>query len=245
MTQNKHKANVDANEIAKFSQMAGDWWDLNGSFKLIHRLNPTRLAYVQQQALAQGIGSLVGKKVLDLGCGAGILAHALALQGAVVTGIDMAEQALEAGKAHAQPFNLSNLNYELITAEDFAQQHAGTFDVVCCMEMVEHVPDYSSILAAAAKILKPQGLLVMSTINRTWQAQLQIIEAVENYLKWLPRGTHEYQKFIKPAELITAANKFGLEAVDATGYKYNLFTQKFFLSDNLDVNYLVSFVKRA
>lgn len=245
MKQQKSTPNVDSQEIAKFSAMAGDWWDLQGSFKLIHKLNPVRLYYVQQQVKIAALGSLVGKRVLDLGCGAGILAEALALNYAMVTGIDMAEQALEAGKEHAKIQQINNLEYLCISAEDLVDQRKEYFDVICCMEMVEHVPDYRSIIQASSKMLKPNGLLIMSTINRTWQAQLQIIEAVENYLGWLPRGTHELQKFIKPFELINAAQAYNLEVLDITGYKYNLFLDIFYLDANVDVNYLVTFRKAS
>lgn len=235
--------NVDADEIAKFANMAASWWDPNGSFKLIHKLNPLRTDYVLQQVQRLGLNHLVGKSVLDLGCGAGILSESLALAGAKVTGLDMAEPAIQAGRVHAQASGL-NISYLCQTAEELAATGV-KFDVVCCMEMIEHVPDYQSILHSCAKLLKPHGLLIMSTINRTLKSQLEIIELVENYFKWLPAGTHEYQKFIRPVELIDKAAAEGLTCVDLTGYTYNPVFDSFSLCPDVDVNYLVSFVKQS
>ncbi|RIY31172.1 hypothetical protein CKF54_07320 [Psittacicella hinzii] len=240
----ENKINVDQKEIAKFADMAQDWWSLNGSFKLIHKLNPLRLQYVQQQAIKYNIGALANLPVLDLGCGAGILAEAMARQGAQVLGIDMAAEALEAGRQHAQEHQVHNVAYRCVTAEQLAKELPEHFPLICCMEMIEHVPDYASIVSSIAKMLQPGGLAVMSTINRTWQAQVQIIEVVENYLKWLPRGTHEYQKFIKPAELVAVAAKCGLEVLEIVGYKYNLFRDSFSLTKNVEVNYLITLRKK-
>ncbi|RIY33839.1 bifunctional 2-polyprenyl-6-hydroxyphenol methylase/3-demethylubiquinol 3-O-methyltransferase UbiG [Psittacicella gerlachiana] len=244
MMKQNNLENVDQAEIEKFSNMAQDWWSPEGSFKLIHKLNPLRLQYVMQQALKQQIGALAYQPILDLGCGAGILAESLAFAGAKVLGIDMSEQALEAGRIHAKNKNLTNLEYRCVTAEQLARELPEYFSIICCMEMVEHVPNYSSIVASIATMLQPGGIAVMSTINRTWQAQVQIIEAVENYLQWLPRGTHEFQKFIKPSELVKVANSHGLEVLDIVGYKYNIFKDQFYLDSDVSVNYLITFKKK-
>lgn len=239
--------NVDTQEISNFADMVATWWDKeHGSFRFIHKLNPLRTQYVVQQcSQLPHIKYLAGKRVLDLGCGAGILSESLAREGAFVTGLDMTEVAIKAAQSHAQHQGYTNIQYQYLAAETLATQQPEYFDVICCMEMVEHVPDYSSILQAAHTMLKPQGLLVMSTINRTAKAQLEIIEAAENYLQCLPRGTHQFHKFITPGELIATARKLGFKVVDVSGYKYHFGTDSFYLDKDPEVNYLISFVKIA
>lgn len=239
--------NYDQHEIAKFSEMSKTWWDPNGSFKLIHKLNPLRTDFaIDQFVNLSKTNSIVGCKILDLGCGAGILSEALAHAGAIVTGVDMSADALEAGRLHWEQ-NPANRNLSLTylhqTVEQLATQQPESFDLIVCMEMVEHVPNYQSILDACAQLLKPNGVLVMSTINRTLAAKLQIIIAVEYLFKWLPHGTHEYHKFITPWELRVAGEKAGLTLKNLTGYKYNPLTDCFKLSDKVDVNYFATFQK--
>lgn len=236
-------ANVDPSEIAKFSAMAATWWDLSGSFRLIHKVNPLRTDYIKRMFLRHTEKkSLQGVKAIDVGCGAGILTEALAQQGALMTGLDMSYEALQAGKLHAQQGGL-NINYVQQAVEEFAAQHEGEFELVTCMEMLEHVPDVDSVLSALCRMLRPGGVLVLSTINQTAMAQLQMIEVVENWMQWLPRGTHLYHKFIKPAQLVVTAQNLGLECVDVVGYKLNPFTQNFYLDRNVNVNYMIAFHK--
>ncbi len=226
--------NVDAAEIEKFSALASRWWDTESEFKTLHDINPLRVDYIDQQC--QGLS---GKKVVDIGCGGGILSEALAARGAQVTGIDMAEQSLEVARLHLHESGLQ-VDYQLITAEQFAARHGAEFDVVCCLEMLEHVPDPDSIIAAAAKLLKPDGVLVLSTLNRNPKSFMLAIVGAEYVMKMLPRGTHEYQKFLKPSELAQAARKAGLEVVDITGMSYNPFSKHYSLGEDIDVNYLMT-----
>ncbi len=227
-------ANVDAAEIEKFSALASRWWDSESEFKTLHDINPLRIDYIDRQC-----GGLAGKKVLDIGCGGGILSEALAAKGASVTGIDMAEQSLDVAKLHLHESGLQ-IDYQLITAEQFAEQHGAKFDVVCCLEMLEHVPDPDSIIAAAAKLLKPDGTLVLSTLNRNPKSFLLAIVGAEYVMKMLPRGTHEYQKFLKPSELAQASRNAGLEVVDITGLSYNPISRNYSLGSDIDVNYLMT-----
>ena len=226
--------NVDAAEIDKFQALASRWWDPASEFAPLHEINPLRVAYIERHA-----GPLAGKTVLDIGCGGGILAEALAGRGARVTGIDMAEMSLEVARMHLLESDLE-IDYQLVTAEEFAARHAGEFDLVTCLEMLEHVPDPASIVAAAARTLKPGGKLLLSTLNRNPKAFALAIVGAEYLLRLLPRGTHEYRKFIKPSELVAALRAVGMRPLDVTGMTYNPLTRRYALSDDIDVNYLMT-----
>jgi len=229
-----YEANVDAAEIDKFQALASRWWDPESEFRPLHEINPLRVAYIERQA-----GPLKGKRILDIGCGGGILAEALASRGAHVTGIDMAEMSLEVARMHLAESAL-DIDYQLITAEEFAAGHAAEFDLVTCLEMLEHVPDPESIVAAAAQALKPGGRLVMSTLNRNPKSFALAILGAEYLLRLLPRGTHEYRKFIKPSELAAALRGAGMRPVDVTGMAYNPLTRRYALARDIDVNYLMT-----
>ena len=230
----QNHANVDAAEIEKFNNLAARWWDKEGEFKPLHQINPLRLNYV----LAKTEG-LFGKKVLDVGCGGGILAESMAFEGAQVTGIDMGADALVVAKLHAKEAQ-ATLDYVLTTAEDHAQSHAKHYDVITCMEMLEHVPDPASIIRACAKMVKPGGQVFFSTLNRNMKSWALAILAAENILKLVPRGTHEHTKFIRPSELIRMANEAKLQDLHITGLHYNPVTDHYSLSArNVDVNYIL------
>ena len=226
--------NVDAAEIEKFSALASRWWDTQSEFKTLHDINPIRVDYINQQC-----GGLTGKKVLDIGCGGGILSEAMAAKNADVTGIDMAEQSLDVAKMHLHESGLT-VDYQMITAEQFADDNEDKFDVVCCLEMLEHVPDPASIINAAAKALKPNGTLVLSTLNRNAKSYMLAIVGAEYIMKMLPKGTHEYQKFLKPSELAQAARSASLEVTDVTGLSYNPISKNYSLGQDVDVNYLMT-----
>ncbi|MEH8093159.1 bifunctional 2-polyprenyl-6-hydroxyphenol methylase/3-demethylubiquinol 3-O-methyltransferase UbiG [Gallibacterium anatis] len=232
---NSENKNIDQQELDKFSKMAASWWDLNGDFKPIHQLNPLRLNYILQHS-----SGLNGKKVLDVGCGGGILSESMAKSGANVTGIDMSPQPLAVAKQHAQDNNLI-IDYQQSTIEDFLQQHqqlqAEKFDVITCMEMLEHVPDPLSIIRSCRQLLKPDGVLFMSTINRTLKAWALVVIGAEYILKMLPKGTHDYEKFIKPAELLAYCDQVGLTCQQLKGYHYNPLTGNFWLNDDVSANY--------
>ncbi|MBT4450810.1 MAG: bifunctional 2-polyprenyl-6-hydroxyphenol methylase/3-demethylubiquinol 3-O-methyltransferase UbiG [Gammaproteobacteria bacterium] len=226
--------NVDAAEIEKFSALASRWWDTQSEFKTLHDINPIRVDYINQQC-----GGLAGKKGLDIGCGGGILSEAMAANNADVTGIDMAEQSLDVAKMHLHESGLT-VDYQMITAEQFADDNEDKFDVVCCLEMLEHVPDPASIINAAAKALKPNGTLVLSTLNRNAKSYMLAIVGAEYIMKMLPKGTHEYQKFLKPSELAQAARSASLEVTDVTGLSYNPISKNYSLGQDVDVNYLMT-----
>ncbi|MEH8075340.1 bifunctional 2-polyprenyl-6-hydroxyphenol methylase/3-demethylubiquinol 3-O-methyltransferase UbiG [Gallibacterium anatis] len=232
---NSENKNIDQQELDKFSKMAATWWDFNGDFKPIHQLNPLRLNYILQHS-----NGLNGKKVLDVGCGGGILSESMAKSGANVTGIDMSPQPLAVAKQHAQDNNLI-IDYQQSTIEDFLQQHqqiqAEKFDVITCMEMLEHVPDPLSIIRSCRQLLKPDGVLFMSTINRTLKAWALVVIGAEYILKMLPQGTHDYEKFIKPAELLAYCDQVGLTCQQLKGYHYNPLTGNFWLNDDVSANY--------
>lgn len=226
-------ANADQAELDKFSQLAHRWWDPNSEFKPLHDINPLRLEWIDRQAGIQG------KQVLDVGCGGGILAESMAASGALVTGIDLSEKALKVAKLHQLESGVQ-LDYRLIAAEDLAVEQPETFDVVTCMEMLEHVPDPASILAACAAMVKPGGWVFLSTLNRNTKSYLFAILGAEYVLNLLPRGTHEWAKFIRPHELASHARQAGLETVQIMGMTYNPITKIYRLEQNTDVNYLMA-----
>lgn len=227
--------NYDPLELEKFN--VGNWWDNeHGPYALLHQLNPQRLAFVAAQT------DLTNKKVLDLGCGGGILSEALAKAGAEVTAVDLNEQALNQAINHAKQ-NDVHINYVCAGIECFAESHKAQFDLVTCMEMLEHVPDPESIIASVALLLKPSGIAVFSTINRNLRAYLEAIIMAEYFLNLLPRGTHSYEKLIKPSELCAVARKNGLALLDLKGLQYQLLHKKFILSSAIHTNYLVAFKK--
>lgn len=229
------QVNVDQKEIEKFSALASRWWDPTGEFKPLHKINPLRTGFIEQQARG-----LQGRTVVDVGCGGGLLTEALARCGATVTGIDMSHDALEVARLHALESQLP-IQYEQRTAEDFAATHAGQFEVVTCLEMLEHVPDPAAVVEACARLAQPGGTLVFSTLNRTWKARLLGVYAAEYVLRWLPQGTHDPARFIRPAELIRAANRAGLQETALTGLHYNPLLDQFSMHNrNVDVNYLLA-----
>ena len=225
-------ANVDQAEVQKFSRLADEWWDPNGEFRTLHMLNPLRVKYIQDQTPVAGL------RVLDVGCGGGILAEALADQGAEVTGIDISEQAIFAARRHLRVSELE-VNYVCATAEEFADEDGAAFDMITCMELLEHVPDPASLIEACARLLKPQGHLYMSTLNRTPKSWLLGIVAAEYMLKLLPRGTHQHRNFIRPSELYEWCEKAHLRMCDITGLHYNPLANSFRLGDGVDINYFV------
>lgn len=226
--------NVDAAEVAKFDALAARWWDPDGEFRPLHQINPLRLDWIRQFA------DLGGARALDIGCGGGILAEGMAAAGAIVTGIDMAEQPLAVARLH-QVESGADVDYQHATAEQMAAQHAGRFDVVTCLEMLEHVPSPSRVMAAAAELVRPGGHVFVSTINRNPKSFLFAIVGAEYVLKLLPAGTHEYQKFIRPSELEEWARSASLEHRASIGLHYNPITREYSLGPNVDVNYLMYF----
>lgn len=230
------RLNVDPLEVKKFDEMALDWWNKSGPCKPLHDLNPHRLSFIQSHC------TLSGAKVLDIGCGGGILTEALSQFSAEVWGIDQSQAALNVAAQHAKPLP-SSPHYELSTAENFALKHPGTFDVITCMELLEHVPNPLSIIEACATLLKPGADLFFSTINRNPKAYFQAIIGAEYILKWLPKGTHDYERFIRPSELSTWANEKQLNVKHMKGISYNLFNKQFYLSTDVSVNYLMHLQK--
>jgi 2-polyprenyl-6-hydroxyphenyl methylase/3-demethylubiquinone-9 3-methyltransferase len=228
-----HTQNVDPNEIRKFEELASRWWDKNSEFKPLHDINPLRANWIDNLA------PVAEKKVLDVGCGGGILAESLAQRGAQVTGIDMGDAPLGVAKLHQLESGLS-IDYQKSTAENFAKQHENAFDVVTCLEMLEHVPDPSSVVQACAKMVKPGGHVFFSTINRNPKSFLFAIIGAEYVLRLLPRGTHEYAKFIRPSELANWSREADLQVNQMTGLLFNPLTKKYRLSDSdMDVNYMI------
>ena len=231
--------NVDPNEVAKFEQPASRWWDRNSEFKPLHDINPLRANWIDKLA------PVAEQKVLDVGCGGGILCEAMAQRGADVTGIDMGEAPLAVGKLHKFESGVE-VDYQKSTAEDFAQSHPEQFDIVTCLEMLEHVPDPGSVVRACAAMTKPGGTLFFSTINRNPKAYLLAIIGVEYLLRMLPKGTHEYGKFIRPAELGQWIREAGLELDQMTGLTYNPITKTYRLTEtDVDVNYMICARKPA
>lgn len=229
--------NVDPAEIAKFDSLAARWWDPAGEFRPLHEINPLRLDYIRQRV------DLRGCRVLDVGCGGGILAESLAAQGAIVTGIDMADGPLAVARLH-QAESGAKVTYLSATAESHALEHAAAYDVVTCMEMLEHVPSPPDVVAACAALVRPGGDVFFSTINRNPKAFLFAIVGAEYVLRLLPAGTHEYEKFIKPSELDAWSRQAGLELHGSIGMQYNPLTREYSLGGNLDVNYLMHFRRR-
>ncbi|MCX8642389.1 MULTISPECIES: bifunctional 2-polyprenyl-6-hydroxyphenol methylase/3-demethylubiquinol 3-O-methyltransferase UbiG [unclassified Gilliamella] len=225
--------NIDINEINKFSQMAAQWWDPNGKCKPLHIINPLRVDYVKQKC-----GSLEQKNVLDVGCGGGILSESLAKLGANVTAIDLADESLQVAKCHAQQSGLS-ITYLKQTVEEHADQKSDYYDMITCMELLEHVPDPFSIINACAKLLKPGGKLFLSTINRNYKAKLMLIYGAEYIARLVPKGTHDANKFIRPSELMLWVEQSGLVVKDIIGMEYHLLKNQFTLGSNVDVNYIM------
>jgi 2-polyprenyl-6-hydroxyphenyl methylase/3-demethylubiquinone-9 3-methyltransferase len=223
--------NVDREEIAKFEQLASRWWDRNSEFKPLHDINPLRLNYIDERV------GLTGKRILDVGCGGGILTESMAERGARVMGIDMGEAPLTVARLHQLESGVE-VDYRRLTAEELAMAEPGSFDVVTCMEMLEHVPDPASVIQACARLVRPGGDVFFSTINRTPKAFLFAIIGAEYLLRLLPRGTHDYRKFIRPSELEAWARHAGLTMSTIIGMHYNPLTQHYWLAPGVDVNYL-------
>lgn len=230
--------NVDPSEIKKFEDLASRWWDKNSEFKPLHEINPLRTNFINQHSPVKGL------KVLDVGCGGGIISEAMAKFGASVTGIDMGDAPINVAKLHLLESKL-DVEYLKITAEELAEQRAGEYDVVTCLEMLEHVPDPSSVIAACAKLVKPNGHVYFSTINRNPKAWLFAIVGAEYVLNLLPKGTHEYKKLIKPAELDGWARDSGLNTQRMIGMHYNPLSKQYKLDKGVDVNYLMHTIKNT
>lgn len=226
-------SNSDQTEIEKFSNLASRWWDTTSEFKPLHAINPLRLEWIQKHI------DLNGKHTIDIGCGGGILSESMANSGAITTGIDLSNKALKVAELHALETQ-TKVQYELISAEEMAQKHTHAFDLITCMEMLEHVPDPNSIVKAASQLAKPGGMLFFSTLNRNLKSYLMAILGAEYLLNLLPKGTHDYKKFIKPSELSDMIRKAGLEMVDIIGIHYNPVSDSYYLGQNVDVNFMIA-----
>ena len=233
-----NQPNVDSGEIAKFNALAERWWDPNSEFRPLHDINPLRLNYIDERL------GLPGKKVIDIGCGGGLLSEGMARRGATVTGIDLGEAPLAVARLHAEKSGVE-VEYLQVLAEEIAEQRAGEYDAVTCLEMLEHVPDPSSVIRACATLVKPGGQVFFSTINRNPKAFLFAIVGAEYVLRLLPRGTHEYAKLIRPSELAGWSRDAGLDVRDTTGMTYNPVTQVYKLNRDVSVNYLMHAVRHA
>ena len=231
--------NVDPAELAKFSELAHRWWDVNSEFRPLHQINPLRLDWIQTLAL------LKDKQVLDVGCGGGILSDAMARVGAHVTGIDLATKSLKVAQLHALETQTPNVSYREVSAEALAAEKPASFDVVTCMEMLEHVPDPASVVQACATLVKPGGWVFFSTLNRNPQSFLFAIVGAEYVLNLLPKGTHEYAKFIRPSELAAFCRGAGLQTQASRGLQYNPLTQRYWLDANTRVNYMLATQREA
>lgn len=225
--------NVDRREVGRFARMAARWWDPEGDMAPLHVINPVRAEYIESRA-----GGLAGRRALDVGCGGGLLTEALAERGAEATGIDASEPSIRVARLHAEEAGVE-VTYEQATAEDWADRHPEAYDVVCCLELLEHVPDPAAVVAACARLARPGADVFFSTLNRTPQAFLLGIVAAEYVLGLLPRGTHTYERFIRPAELAAWQRAAGLEQLQARGIYYNPVTRGARLGERLDVNYIV------
>lgn len=226
--------NADPQELAKFSELAHRWWDADGEFRPLHQINPLRLDWIA------GHCQLAGARVVDVGCGGGILADAMARRGADVLGIDLADRPLKVAQLHALEAPPVSLAYRLVAAEDLARDRPGEFDVVTCMEMLEHVPDPASVVHACATLARPGGWVFFSTLNRNPRSFVQAILGAEYLLSLLPKGTHEYERFIRPSELARWCRDAGLEVAGTRGMTYNPLTRRYALSDDTAVNYLLA-----
>ena len=231
--------NADPQELAKFSDLAHRWWDTESEFRPLHQINPLRLEWINK------LSRVSGKRALDVGCGGGILSDAMARKGADVLGIDLSSKALKVAQLHAMEAQTPSVEYREIAAEDLAEEMPGQFDTVTCMEMLEHVPDPSSVVSACAKLAKPGGWLFFSTLNRNPKSFLFAIVGAEYVLNLLPKGTHEYAKFIRPSELAQACRDAGLTIEASRGMEYNPITRRYWLSDNTSVNYMFACRKPA
>lgn len=229
-----HTANADQAELDKFSALASTWWDPQGELKTLHDINPLRLDWIRTQ-----VGTLADRQVLDVGCGGGLLAEAMAAEGAHVTGIDLAQQSLQVARLHGHESGVQ-VRYECVSAEDYAGQQPGQFDLVTCMELLEHVPDPASVVNACARLVRPGGLVCFSTLNRNPKSFLLAIVAAEYLLRMVPRGTHSYEQFITPSELASAARAAGLEVTTISGIQYQPLTRLYRLSPDAGVNYLMA-----
>lgn len=229
--------NVDLVEINKFDALAAEWWDRQGKMRLLHQINPLRLAFINKQA------PILGRRILDVGCGGGILTEALAQQGAIVTGIDLSAELIKAAQQHALQMDLT-IDYQVSSAEAITTKKI-QYDIVTCMELLEHVPDPAQLIQDCAKLLKPQGFLFFSTINRNVKSFFYTILGAEYICNWLPKGTHSYEKFIRPSELVAWSNAAKLDLRNMQGLQYHLLSQQFTLSDDVSCNYLISFTKDA
>ncbi len=232
--------NVDPAELAKFSELAHHWWDPESEFRPLHQINPLRLDWIVRQATLAA-----GQQVLDVGCGGGILAEAMARQGAEVLGIDLATKSLKVAQLHALESGLGNISYREVAVEALATERPASFDVVTCMEMLEHVPDPASVVKACAELVKPGGWVFFSTLNRNPKSFLFAIVGAEYVLKLLPRGTHEFAKFIKPSELASYCRAAGLDLQGTRGMEYNPLTKRYWLSGDTSVNYMIATRKPA
>ena len=228
--------NVDPLELEKFSQLAHRWWDPTSEFKPLHEINPLRLDYIDR------VAQLKGKSVLDVGCGGGILAESMADRGARVTGIDLAEKPLKVAELHLRESG-RKVEYRMISAEDLAREAPRSFDVVTCMEMLEHVPDPAATVRACAELLKPRGFAFFATINRNPKSYLFAVIGAEYLLRLLPRGTHDYEKFIKPSELASMCRASGMDVAGLTGMTYNPFSKTYALESDATVNYILHCVR--
>ncbi len=229
----QEQINVDHAEVSKFEELAARWWDTHSEFKPLHEINPLRLGYID------GLTSLAGKKVLDVGCGGGILSESMAAKGADVTGIDMGEAPLQVARLHLLESGL-DVHYDRIPVERLAAEQPESFDVVTCMEMLEHVPDPASVIDACSRLVKPGGHVIFSTINRNPKSYLFAIVGAEYLLKLLPKGTHDFAKFIRPSELYGWIRRTPLRSLDITGLSYNPLTRVYSLSSDVDVNYMIA-----
>ncbi|MGB0936831.1 MAG: bifunctional 2-polyprenyl-6-hydroxyphenol methylase/3-demethylubiquinol 3-O-methyltransferase UbiG [Colwellia sp.] len=233
--------NVSHDEIAKFEEIASQWWDLQGDFKPLHQINPLRVQFITQH-ISDINSTLFDKNIIDVGCGGGILTESLAKLGGKVTGIDMGSEPLNVAKLHALESQLS-IEYQKIPAEEMAINHPEKFDMVTCMEMLEHVPDPASVIKACSDLVKPGGLVFFSTLNKNIKSYLMAIVAAEKILKLVPDGTHDHDKFIRPSQLISWAHESGLKCIDTSGIHYNPVSGNHKLIDSLDVNYILCCVK--